>query len=177
MEEDIDEYVVRIKGLKTRNDAYIEEFEKSMRMAGLSDATVRRHVDNVEFFLNFYAADRYEVDAEGAADYIGAFLGDYFIYKCMWSSVKTLKQNITSIKKFYQFMASEDLVPQETYKRLCDTIKDEKDEWIGRMEEYDRQVFGPDPSKENLSEAELEIVAKAFLQLCERMGIPFPPGK
>lgn len=67
--------------------------------------------------------------AEKGAMMIDLFLGDYFIYKCMWSTPATIKSTAASIKKFYKSMMDHGNLDKEDYKNLCEEIKEEMEMW------------------------------------------------
>lgn len=44
----------------------------------------------------------YDIKVEDGMNCIHSFLDDWFIEKCLWASRNSLKETVTSIKKFYQ---------------------------------------------------------------------------
>lgn len=112
-------------------------FAEWLSTSNLSEKTKAKHMENVDFyvidFLNYY--EDCKTIAEGCVS-IGLFLGDWFIRKCMWSSKTSIKENATSIKKFYKCMLEYDRISKADYKMLCDEIKDGMDDWLGRFERY-----------------------------------------
>ncbi len=66
-----------------------------------------------------------------------SFLNDWFIRKCLWVSKSLIKENSSSIKKFYQCMSEKEYVKVEDYKLLCKKIKDNMKEFLDPVNAYD----------------------------------------
>lgn len=130
------EYEKAVLKNKKDNEKYLDEFEKWLNIKGLTDKTIRNHVNNVDFyineFLNYYDAN----SMEKGCFMIYEYLNDFFIRKCMWSTAYTLKTTAASIKKFYQCMGELGYVKKEDYLHLSSIIKENIDDWILNVEEY-----------------------------------------
>lgn len=132
--------------IRKQNEKVLEEFQQWLVNKGLSDKTIKQHVFNVDFYINeFLLFDDLDKPEEGVYN-VDMFLGYWFIRKAMWASVAQIKQNITSLKKFYTFMYEKGSVSKEDLDDLLLTIKEEKAEWFATMERYD------DPSIETMEE-------------------------
>lgn len=53
----------------------------------------------MELYLNEYLTYYGVTKMEDSGYEINMFLGDFFIRKCLWSSVSSIKENASSIKK------------------------------------------------------------------------------
>ncbi len=118
------------------NMIFLERFAESMRSNGLSKATVKKHTDNVDFYLNdflLYYSD--QSAGEGIAE-VGEFLGDWFIRKAMWSTPATVRSNASSLKKFYQFMHDEDIVTLDELAEMKREIKADLPDWVAAVTRY-----------------------------------------
>lgn len=103
------------------NKPAMDLFEESL--SKYTDRTIRRHMANVDLFLNDYNT-YYEFKIwEDAWIEASSFLGDFFIHKCMWSTPENIKTTATSIKKFYKCMVDHGLFPLEKYQEMCRVIK------------------------------------------------------
>ena len=91
----------------------------------LSDKTIRKHIDNVAFFINDYLVYYNGANYEEVNEEIDSFFSDFFIRKCMWSTPNSTKETAASLKKFYKSMMDHGKFEKEEYKLLCDTIKEE----------------------------------------------------
>ena len=71
---------------------------------GLGEKTVKRHIDQLDFYLNGYLAGYMYATPlkmeESPLDYLGYF----YPHKYLMSAVTSLKKNASALKKFYQFL-------------------------------------------------------------------------
>ena len=74
------------------------------------------------------------------------FLGYWFIRKAMWASQSSIKENASSLKKFYQCMLEKGFIEQQDLDELKLTIKEEMPEWLATVRRYD------DPDIEDMEE-------------------------
>ena len=70
-----------------------------------------------------------------------SFLGDYFIRKCMCSSLSSLKGYATSLKKFYLYMMVNNYVSREDYNLTFDEIKDNMDVFLQTYYDYYKEEY------------------------------------
>ncbi len=70
-----------------------------------------------------------------------SYLSGWFIEKCLYASKTTIKENAASIKKFYQCMSENGYVSKKDYQSLCDDIKQNLDECLDMVEEYDNGTY------------------------------------
>ena len=138
-DESLLDYDEECERVRKQNAVYLEMFERSMREQGLAESTVHRHLGNAEFYLNDYLL-YYDVnDMEFGCFDVGGFLGDFFIRKCTWSSPATIKENATSIRKFYQCMRDNGLVSSDDYAELAQTIEEDMGEWLAAFAAFNDQ--------------------------------------
>ena len=135
-EDDDDDFDVEPEeSIETRkeNKKYLDMFLKDLMAAGLSEKTIRNHMDNVDFYLTDYLPFNGEEACdmkEGVETYnLRDFLGYFFIHKCMWSTPNNLKTTGASIKKFYKCMADHGEIDKNKYKELCTLFKEEMADW------------------------------------------------
>ena len=130
-------YEVELEKNIKRNKKFINEFEKWLIAQKLGNKTIRKHLNNIDLFINDYV-NYYEVTKmEDGISSAYSFLNDWFIRKCAWSSVTSIKETAASIKKFYQCMSEKGYVSSEDYKFLCRMIKDNMDNFIDSFMEYE----------------------------------------
>ena len=127
MDWDLKDYDEKCDTIREENEKYLDIFEKDL--AGLSPKTVRKHLGNVDLFINDYLLLEDVIRMDEGIDQIDDFLGDFFIRKCMWSTPATIKSTAASIKKFYKSMKEHSFIEAEDYDRLCSTIKENMDDW------------------------------------------------
>ena len=73
---------------------------------------------------------------DGTAE-VSSFLGYWFIRKAMWASPTSIKQNASSLKKFYTCMHERGHIDAEVLEELKETIREEMPEWVATVERYD----------------------------------------
>jgi len=136
-EEDCDE-------IRKENETLINEFERWLNDSNLSKKVVDNHLSNIDFYINDYLLYEDAVEAKDGANYVGMFLGYWFIRKAMWASQSSIKSNAATLKKFYTFMHSKGFVSKEEVEELHLTIKEGMPEWLATLKRYDN------PSIENV---------------------------
>lgn len=128
-EEDYEAYERAVAINEKDNAAYLEEFDQWLRASGLSEKTVCKHLDNVEFYLNTFL-QTYEAYPMPAGCYLADdYFGYFFVRKCMWSTPSTIKTTSASLKKFYRCMLERGHITQADFDFLKDTIKERLPEW------------------------------------------------
>ena len=131
----------KIKENQTRNKKFIKEFEEWLKEKSLSDKTIRKHISNVDLFINDYL-NYYDIEtAEEGITSVYSFLNGWFIEKCMWATPYTTKEEAASIKKFYAYMSEKGYVEKEDYKFLCEELKDSMDEILDTLEAFDNGTY------------------------------------
>lgn len=133
---DYEAYEKACEKIRKENEKYLSLFEKDLISSGLSEKTVNRHLQNVDFYINIYLLREGPRPMEDGALFIGSFLGDFFIRKCMWSTPGNIKTNAVSIKKFYKCMLDHKKIKESRYEGLCSEIKDNLIAWQINCEMY-----------------------------------------
>ena len=119
-----------------RNEKYLLEFEKWLNKKGLANKTIRKHLSNTSLFINDYL-NYYDITkVEDGLDEVFPFLKGWFIEKCMLSSRNSLKETVSSLKRFYQYMSENNYVDVNDYKETFDFIKDNMDELLENVDEF-----------------------------------------
>lgn len=131
-----EEYKKECEKIKAVNRELLILFENELTAAGVSDKTIRSHLENIEIFINEYLLREDAHPMEDGIEMIDMFLGDFFIRKCMWSTPGTIKRTAASIKKFYKCMLNYNKIEKEAYDFLCQKIKDNMEEWQEDCELY-----------------------------------------
>lgn len=124
---DYNEYEAKCKEIRKYNDELLDLFASDL--SNLSSKTIRRHLSNVNFYINDYLLLEDALTFEYGTGRIDMFLGNFFIRKCMWSTPETIKSTAASIKKFYKCMLKHGKIDQDDYDYLCNEIKDLMPQW------------------------------------------------
>lgn len=130
------DYEERVQKNIERNKKILDDFENWLKSSGLSDKTIKKHIDNVDLYINDYL-NYYDIKAaEEGYLCINDYLGDWFIRKVSWSSEYSLKQNIASLKKFYSYLKERGMIEDSDYDYMIDTIKLQKAKWLRAVNKY-----------------------------------------
>ena len=126
---------------KKRNKKFMKEFEEYLKEKNLKDKTIKKHLSNVDLFINDYL-NYYDIETpEEGINSVYSFLSGWFIEKCMWATVYTTKETAASIKKFYAYMSEKGYVKKEDYKELCEELKDSMDEILEYLDAFDNGTY------------------------------------
>ncbi len=128
------------KGLeknRERNKKFFDEFESWLQRKNLGVKTIRKHLSNIDLYVNDYL-NYYEVTKmeEGLFETFG-FLNGWFIRKCLWASKTSIKDMAASIRKFYKCMCELGYVNREDYNILSDELSNNMDEFLESLDEFD----------------------------------------
>ena len=138
----LEEREKQLKENTKRNEDYLKMFEKSLEEKQLTAKTIRKHVSNIDFYLNDYLTYYDEIiKMKDGTQYTGSFLGDWFIRKAMWASKSSIKEMSSSLKKFYEYMSALGFVKISDYQEMCYEIKDNMDLYLENLEDYDNGTF------------------------------------
>lgn len=163
-----DLYEQRCSMVQEQNECYLEIFRQSLE-GKLSGKVIRRHLSNMDLFLNWFLTDYVEHDwgkdekagedsygpapMEAGMGEVGEFLGYFMIRKCMDSTPASIRSAAASIKKFYKCMLENKQYGKvspwteegfrEEYDDMLEHIKDRMEEWQADCAQYN------DPSQPN----------------------------
>ena len=131
----------KIEENKKRNKKFMKEFEEYLKEKNLKDKTIKKHLSNVDLFINDYL-NYYDIETpEEGINSVYSFLSGWFIEKCVWATVYTTKETAASIKKFYAYMSEKGYVEKEDYKELCEELKDSMDEILEYLDAFDNGTY------------------------------------
>ena len=130
-------YEQRVQAIQLANQPILDGFEHWLRQSGLSEPTIKEHVDNMRFFSRYlllyaYSLRRLDEATEGA---VYDFLEDWFPRKALWASVSSMKIYLASFKKFFTWMGETGLVPPETVADVRSTLKDSRSLFLRKVAE------------------------------------------
>ena len=147
MTDPYEEFERKCRAIRRENSRLLKGFEGWLKKKGLSEKTVKKHVTNIDFYLNHCLCydDPPQTAAEGI-NRIGYFLGYWFIRKAMWASPAEIRDNAAGLKKFYAYMTEKGLVSREDLGLVKEEIKAGLPEWIATVQRYD----DPDTSIEDV---------------------------
>ena len=135
------DYEIKVEENLKRNEKYIKEFEKWLNEKNLAKKTIRKHISNIDLYINDYLNYYDVIKVEDGIGSVYSFLDGWFIEKCLWASKNSLKETATSIKKFYQFMSENNYVDIDNYKDMCSFIKENMDEFLGNVDAFEDETY------------------------------------
>ena len=126
---------VAIHKINAQNEQILIDFSDYLKGSRLTPKTIEKHVDNIDFYINTYLL-YYEIQSpQQGYDALDDFFTDFFPRKVMWSSVNSVKENITSLKKFYKYFNELNLVSNEELNEMTSMIKQDKEAWMSLYED------------------------------------------
>jgi site-specific recombinase XerD len=138
-----EDYERESNSIREENHAILGDFETWTLRKGLSEATAKKHRENIDFYINEFLLYESPKHASEGVDEVGMFLGYWFIRKAMWASEASIKSNATSLKKFYDFMMERGDVDPEAVKDMKERIKEDLPEWVATIRRYDDPSVDP----------------------------------
>ena len=127
----------RVQAIQGANQPLLDGFEHALKQAGLSEHTIKAHVDNMRFFgryLLWYGSSLRRLDEATEGD-VYDFLEEWFPRKALWASVSSMKVYLASFKKFFTWMGETGLVAPETVEDVLSTLKDSRTLFLRKVAE------------------------------------------
>src|SRR5260370_41928500 len=130
-------YEQRVQAIQLANQPSLDGFETWLRQSGLSEPTIKYHVDSMRLFSRYlllyaYSLRRLDEATEGA---VYDFLENWFPRKALWASVTSMKVYLASFKKFFKWMGETGLVSPEIVEDVLSTRKDARDFLLRKVAE------------------------------------------
>ncbi len=120
--------------IRRTNEELLNLFEQDI--ANLSPQTIRRHLNNVYFYLNRYLLYEEPLFMQDGVKRAYDFFGNFFIRKCTWSTPASIKSTAASIKKFYKSMVNHGMISKSEYALFCDDIATGMEDWQADCEQF-----------------------------------------
>ena len=137
--DDYQQYEEGCKQVRQVNRGLLDEFASwPKKIAGLSNKTIKSHRANVDFYINEFLLYEDVIAATEGIYRIDMFLGYWFIRKAMWASPASIKSHAVSIKKFYSFLLTKDLIKSDALEKLAEMIKDGLPTWVAKASSQSR---------------------------------------
>src|SRR5260370_1925470 len=120
--------------MRANNQPAAENIRFRLEQLDLAEKTVKTHVDNNNFFTNYlvYYEPLKKLDEADSGD-VWMFLANWFPRKALWASVPSVKSNIASFKKFFQWMGETGRVSPETVADVFTTLKERRHHFLERV--------------------------------------------
>lgn len=120
------------------NQLVLEGFQHYLKDGlGLSDKVVRRHLGNIQFFINdyllYYGLHTPTTDFSDTHN----FLADFFPRKALWASASEIKNLGSALKKFYTFLSAAGVIDQDQLEEVKEFISEGREEGLDALEMMD----------------------------------------
>ncbi len=116
--------------IRAENKVLLHGFGEWISVSGLKEKTVRKHMQNVDFYINDYLLYDDCTCAKDGVSSLNVFFNWFFPRKAMWSSKASTKEITASLKKFYKYLTEQGIVDALDYQLLLSMIKEEMSEWL-----------------------------------------------
>ncbi len=123
-------FEIKSEEIRTENKVLLEGFDKWLSETNLKEKTIKKHVQNIDFYINDYLLYDDCTHAKDGISLLNGFFNWFFPRKAMWSSKASTKETAASLKKFYKCLAEAGIVGAADYKFLLSEIKHEMPEWL-----------------------------------------------
>jgi len=134
---EMDDVDAVMESMQSQNKKILNDFEKYLKKSGVTAKTISKHSDNIDFYINYYLLYDEFVNPDKGHYSLDDFFTYYFPRKAMWSSANSVKENITSLKKFYKYLNELSLITDKELKDMNTTIKVEKENWMSLYDDED----------------------------------------
>ena len=142
--EQYEQYERDCEEIREENAELMKDFSAWLRENGVSDATARRHLGNIDPYVNHYLLEEEAIRAADGCSDAGAYLGFWFIRKVS-ATPSAIRSNAASLKKFYAFMVERDLVEPAELADLTKQIRNGMPRYLERGKRYtDPSITDPD---------------------------------
>jgi hypothetical protein len=132
MTESYEDHERQARAIREENIVLLSEFEAVLKAAGLAQKTIRRHLSNVDFYINDYLLYDGLNHARDGVTSVHGFFDWFFPKKAMWSSPEATRENAASLKKFYRFMLETGRMDVVDYAFLLQAVKEEMPNWLAQ---------------------------------------------
>lgn len=132
-----DSYDTKVQAIRAYNQPLLDSFREWLEQSGLVEKTVRVHVENIDFFTEYlvYYDPLKQLDEADGSD-VWMFLSDWFPRKAMWASPSSVKSNMASFKKFFQWMGETGRVSSEAVEHVLAELKEGREQFLENVAEF-----------------------------------------
>lgn len=135
------EYEKKCAIIREENTEYLQLFEAALR--GLAPKTIKRHLQNIDFFLNTYLLfdESNPLTMEEGVTAIDDFLGYFLEFKTYFTD-STKRSFVTSLRKFYKSMLAHGKITPEQYEDVVESLQDGGAEYKQIMRDLYEECHG-----------------------------------
>lgn len=114
---------LQLDTIHQQNSSYLHLFESDLQ--GLAPKTIKRHLQNVDFFLNTYLLfdEAHPLSMQDGVNSIDDFLCYFLEFKTYFTD-STKRSFVTSLRKFYKSMLEHGKITPEQYEDVVESLQD-----------------------------------------------------
>ena len=131
----MEDYDKEVAEIRKYNQPIFDGFRVWLKKTGLTEKTVSKHIQNVDFLAEylFYYEPLYKLDEADSVD-VYSFLADWYPRKAMWASVSSTKSYMGSFRKFFKFLVEGKRVDKEIEDDVRKMLKERKEEILDAVD-------------------------------------------
>ena len=131
----MNDYDQQVEQIQAYNKPILKAFEAWLDESW-TPKTVKKHVDNIDFFTDYlvYYEPLLRLDEATDSD-VFTFLSSWFPRKALWASTSNMKAYISSFKKFFKWMKDTGRMDAQVVKDILSTLKEERDEFLEAVDD------------------------------------------
>ena len=135
---DVFDYDKQVAEIKAYNQPILQSFRDGLASSGLAEKTIRSHVENIDFFVEYQVSyDPLERLDEADGGDVRMFLMDWFPRKAMWANISSVKSYLSSFRKFFKWMGDADRISQETVVDVLAILKEDREGFLAAVSKYE----------------------------------------
>lgn len=132
------DYDKQVAEIKAYNQPILQSFRDGLASSGLAEKTIRSHVENIDFFVEYLVSyDPLERLDEADGGDVRMFLMDWFPRKAMWASISSVKSYLASFKKFFKWMGDTDRISSDTVADVLAILKEDREDFLAAVSDYE----------------------------------------
>ena len=132
------DYDTQVAEIKAYNQPILQSFHDGLVSAGLAEKTIKSHVENIEFFVEYLVSyDPLKRLDEADGGDVRMFLMDWFPRKAMWASLSSVKSYLASFKKFFKWMDDTDRISSDTVADVLAILKGEREDFLAAVSDFE----------------------------------------
>lgn len=125
-----------LEAKRKENENYLKLFENQMKKEGLAPRIIKKHLSNVEFYINDYLLFSSIINIEDGMSEMRDFFYYWFFAKALQSKCESVSAHIDSVTLFYKLMVDQGLANREDYEKMLCNINEYKAEWIKKFSRH-----------------------------------------
>lgn len=118
-----DSYEKRRAAMEKANEPVLRGFHEYLINRRTGKKASLDHLNRISFFADPFLMEYRGTTLVDGFDDAVSFLGDFFIRKAMWSDEKSMRENVDSFGKFYDFLLSTGRIDGEKYRELMKELE------------------------------------------------------